>query len=93
MTGRTTELPFYSIAAEMWRGIRDCSEALAAIDKANPNAQAAAMARAMDAEVAPLLAQIRKSMAADAGTGYGTFRLNFHRFDRFELDLRWHTQP
>ena len=25
--------------------------------------------------------------------GYGTFRLNFHRFDRFELDLRGHTQP
>ena len=24
--------------------------------------------------------------------GYGTFRLNFHRFDRFELDLRGHTQ-
>ena len=22
--------------------------------------------------------------------GYGTFRLNFHRFDRFELDLRGH---
>ena len=28
-----------------------------------------------------------------AQSGYGTFRLNFHRFDRFELDLRWHTQP
>ena len=25
--------------------------------------------------------------------GYGTFRLNFHHFDRFELDLRGHTQP
>ena len=24
---------------------------------------------------------------------YGTSRLNFHRFDRFELDLRGHTQP
>ena len=23
----------------------------------------------------------------------GTFRLNFHRFDRFELHLRGHTQP
>ena len=23
----------------------------------------------------------------------GTFLLNFHRFDRFELDLRGHTQP
>ena len=27
------------------------------------------------------------------GSRYGTFRLNFHRFDRFELDLRGHTQP
>ena len=25
--------------------------------------------------------------------GYGTFQLNFHRFDRFELDLCWPTQP
>ena len=24
---------------------------------------------------------------------YGTFRLNFHRFDRFKLDLRGYTQP
>ena len=24
---------------------------------------------------------------------YGTFRLDFHPFDRFELDLRGHTQP
>ena len=24
---------------------------------------------------------------------YGTFQLNFHRFDRFELDLRGRTQP
>ena len=24
---------------------------------------------------------------------YGTFRLTFHRFDRFELDLRGHTPP
>ena len=23
-----------------------------------------------------------------SGSGYGTFRLNFHHFDRFELDLR-----
>ena len=30
---------------------------------------------------------------ATNNTGYGTFRLNFHRFDRFELDLRGFTQP
>ena len=27
------------------------------------------------------------------GLLYGSFRLNFHRFDLFELDLRGHTQP
>ena len=26
-------------------------------------------------------------------SAYGTFRLNFHRFDRFELDLRGYTPP
>ena len=31
--------------------------------------------------------------AAACDPGYGTFRLNFHRFDCFELDLRGHTQP
>ena len=31
--------------------------------------------------------------AEAAGDAYGTFRLNFHRFDRFELDLRGYTQP
>ena len=31
--------------------------------------------------------------ALNGGNMYGTFRLNFHRFDRFELDLRVHTQP
>ena len=29
----------------------------------------------------------------DSYSRYGTFRLNFHRFDRFEPDLRGHTQP
>ena len=28
-----------------------------------------------------------------APDGTGTFRLNFHRFDCFELDLRGHTPP
>ena len=31
--------------------------------------------------------------AAIRAAAYGNFRLNFHRFDRFELDLRGHTQP
>ena len=30
---------------------------------------------------------------ADPQLRYGTFRLNFHHFDRFELDLRGYTQP
>ena len=29
----------------------------------------------------------------DPSEMYVTFRLNFHRFDRFKLDLRGHTQP
>ena len=29
----------------------------------------------------------------NANKQYGTFRLNFHHFDRFELDPRGHTQP
>ena len=33
------------------------------------------------------------AMRFDGGDGYDTFRLNFHRFDWFELDLRGHTQP
>ena len=32
-------------------------------------------------------------MFYDDACMYGTFRLNFHRFDRFELDLRGYTQP
>ena len=33
------------------------------------------------------------SITAAPTPAYGTFRLNFRRFDRFELDLRWHTHP
>ena len=35
----------------------------------------------------------RRGRVAPAIWGYGTFQLNFHRFDRFELDLRGRTQP
>ena len=31
--------------------------------------------------------------SGQSNMAYGTFRLNFHRFDRFEPDLRGHTQP
>ena len=34
-----------------------------------------------------------RQAAAIKAAKYGTFRLNFHRFDRFELDFRGHTQP
>ena len=40
------------------------------------------------------LRYIEKYITADVVQyWYGTFRLNFHRLDRFELDLRGHTQP
>ena len=40
-------------------------------------------------------ARILQAIARDEiyPISYGTFRLNFHRFDRFELDLLGHTQP
>ena len=38
-------------------------------------------------------AQLALDVLKAARALYGTFRLNFHRFDRFELDLRGHTQP
>lgn len=69
-----TELPFISIGAEMWRGFRDCGEALASIGAAAAHsgsspasAQAASLGKAMLAEAAPLLTQLRTSMLADAG--------------------------
>ena len=41
--------------------------------------------------------QVLSALAAEYSRAdvpvYGTFRLNFHRFDWFELDLRGHTQP
>ena len=49
-------------AAEMWRGFRDCGEALTAI-----GGPAATLGKAMSTEAPPLLAQLRKSMAMDAG--------------------------
>lgn len=49
-------------AAEMWRGFRDCGEALTAI-----GGPAATLGKAMSSEAPPLLAQLRKSMMMDAG--------------------------
>ena len=39
------------------------------------------------------LSNVIQTTVTDFVVVYGTFRLNFHRFDRFELDLRGHTQP
>ena len=66
-----TAYPFISIAAEAWRGLRDCGEALAAIAAALPPsdpraARAAALAATMSAAAPPLLADLRRSMALDA---------------------------
>ena len=36
---------------------------------------------------------IYNDLSIDVDFGYGTFQLNFHRFDRLELDLRGRTQP
>ena len=41
-----------------------------------------------DSEITVPLAEL----VHENDTAYGTFRLNFHRFDHFELDLRGHTQ-
>ena len=38
----------------------------------------------------PNLGLQARTLFTDTRRGYGTFRLNFHRFDRFELDLRRH---
>ena len=38
-------------------------------------------------------AAVKITKRSGVSKGYGTFRLNFHRFDRFELDLRGYTQP
>jgi hypothetical protein len=60
----TTELPFFSIATEFWRGLVDLGAAWQEIGQAAGNATVAAAGRAMVAEAPPLLADIRRSMAA-----------------------------
>lgn len=61
-----TELPFISIAAEMWRGFRDCGEVLSIIgtNSTSPNTEAAALGRAMLVEADEILPQLRASMLA-----------------------------
>ena len=66
VVGYRTELPFYSIAAEMWRGFRDCGDALADVGAQRGRADATAAAQAMLNTTTPLLAALRASMARDA---------------------------
>ena len=66
ITGKATELPFISIAAEMWRGFRDCGEALTAVGRATGSKAASDAGASMSAEAAPLLSDLHTSMAKDA---------------------------
>ena len=63
----STEMPFISIAAEMWRGMRDCGETLSAIGKSRSNATVSALGANFTAVAAPLLETLRASMLQDAG--------------------------
>lgn len=68
--GYHTELPFISIAAEMWRGLRDCGEALQEIGervgKEGRGRAASEAARCMLAEAADVIGALQQSMAKDA---------------------------
>ena len=71
------------------RGLRVLRRGSAA---AGPTAPAAAWP-ASEAPAAAGAGQVLRARAQhQPAVGYGTFRLNFHRFDRFELDLRGHTR-
>ena len=62
----STELPFLSIAAEMWRGFRDCGEALvaaAAEASGNPDSPMKALGQALVSEAPSILQDLRQSMA------------------------------
>lgn len=70
VVGYNTELPFISIAAEMWRGLRDCGEALAMIaaslDSSSDSAkQAKEVSLMMLSNTVSLLANLRDSMEKD----------------------------
>ena len=69
--GNRTEMPFISIAAEMWRGMRDIGAALEAVGKAKGSAAATAIGNNFSAVAPPLLATLRKSMAMDAFSSSG----------------------
>lgn len=70
--GGHTELPFISIAAEAWRGLRDCGEALRELAASLPPSQAAEAAHArklaaeMSAAAPSLLTDLHASIRASA---------------------------
>lgn len=77
VVGYNTELPFISIAGEMWRGLRDCGEALAMIaaslDSSSDAAkQATEASKMMLSNTASLLANLRASMEKDRFVQDGT---------------------
>ena len=68
--GRKTELPYISIAAEMWRGFRDLGSALTAAAAGNGSATAAVMlGRNLTAAAPPILADFQRSMRLSAVPG------------------------
>ena len=74
LTGNhTTEMPFYSISAEFYRGLVDLGAAWQEIGALHANATVSAAGAAMAAAAPPLLADLRSSMAAShaAATGPG----------------------
>jgi hypothetical protein len=68
VVGYNTELPFISIAAEMWRGLRDCGNTLAriaALSTGNDAVAAREASEMMLGNTASLLAGLKASMEKD----------------------------
>ena len=66
VVGYRTELPFISIAAEMWRGLRDCGAALAAVAAETNSTAAKQASEVMLTNTAMLERELLDSMARDA---------------------------
>eukprot|EP00440_Ansanella_granifera_P019137 gb/GFBE01020791.1/.p1 GENE.gb/GFBE01020791.1/~~gb/GFBE01020791.1/.p1 ORF type:complete len:845 (+),score=132.62 gb/GFBE01020791.1/:1-2535(+) len=64
--GVGTELPFISIAAEMWRGFRDCGEVLARIAERTKRQDVGRVAAAMNSVAPKVKEDLKRSMAKDA---------------------------
>ena len=60
-----TELPFVSINAEMWRGLRDCGRALSELARASGRSDVAAASQRMLLKVPEILTALRSSMSKD----------------------------